>query len=179
MDSVMPPMHVIPNSTGVHLEKARRLLWTTVMDTEDYDYCAVSERLSNGEFPYRLVVITGTFYDDDRDEDMVYAGVRVVSPQQQGRENIMRALGDAEPLDVGWAYHLMAGYGLGAEVWSLAPMRATYEIYRAMITACRDEADAIESMFAFYMDRPLNRIGATGWDLVRGDLWPRKEEGDE
>ena len=34
----------------------------------------------------------------------------------------------------------------------------------------RQEARQCEFLFGFYLDRPVNRIGTTGWEALRGDL---------
>jgi len=34
------------------------------------------------------------------------------------------------------------------------------------------EAGMIEMLFGFYMDKQQNRIGATGWDVIKGNLDP-------
>lgn len=34
-----------------------------------------------------------------------------------------------------------------------------------------EQAPIIERMFGFFMDRPINRVGTTGWQLIKGQLY--------
>ena len=43
--------------------------------------------------------------------------------------------------------------------------------YKKLFKLCTDEAMLVTGLFGFYMDRYQNRIGATGWDLIKGDSW--------
>jgi hypothetical protein len=38
-----------------------------------------------------------------------------------------------------------------------------------LVRDARKEMRAITFMFGFYMNRPINAIGATGWDFIRGN----------
>lgn len=45
-----------------------------------------------------------------------------------------------------------------------------------VIEACKAEITPINVMFGFYMDKPQNRIGATGWDWIKGSVYPMPDE---
>ena len=43
--------------------------------------------------------------------------------------------------------------------------------FRKLMAACRRFANTeLELVFGFVMDRPVNRIGTTGWEALRGDV---------
>jgi hypothetical protein len=39
-----------------------------------------------------------------------------------------------------------------------------------ILSTLKKEADIANLLFGFYMDRPLNAIGSTGWDFINGDF---------
>jgi len=61
---------------------------------------------------------------------------------------------------------LLASYGVYAVL-----SRHDGNNYRAVLKEARKEAYMASAlMFGFYMDRPQNRIGSTGWDTIQGNL---------
>lgn len=50
-----------------------------------------------------------------------------------------------------------------------------------LLKAARKELLGVDMLFGFYMDRPLNAIGSTGWDFIKGDITAgfRKHEESE
>jgi hypothetical protein len=65
----------------------------------------------------------------------------------------------------------LAEYGTSAQLWS----GQSRNIKKAM-RAAKDVANAAKMMFGFMMDQPRNGFGATGWDLIRGNVWGDAEE---
>jgi hypothetical protein len=39
-----------------------------------------------------------------------------------------------------------------------------------ILSTLKKEANTASMLFGFYMDRPLNAIGSTGWDFINGDF---------
>lgn len=48
-----------------------------------------------------------------------------------------------------------------------------------IIRELRRKADNSNFLFGFMMDRPENGMGATGWDMIKGNCYPSKEEKGE
>ena len=59
----------------------------------------------------------------------------------------------------------MMEYGLGAIIWQKSGNNQ-----RKLLRDAKEELKKIRMLFGFYMDRPLNAIGSTGWDCIRGDI---------
>jgi len=43
--------------------------------------------------------------------------------------------------------------------------------YKKLFKLCTDETMLVTNLFGLYMDKAQNRIGATGWDFVRGNVY--------
>ena len=56
-------------------------------------------------------------------------------------------------------------YGVYTPVWSKDGNNCA-----RLMREARQEARQCEFLFGFYLDRPVNRIGTTGWESLRGDL---------
>ena len=46
----------------------------------------------------------------------------------------------------------------------------------ALLQEARQEFKKVQMLFGFYMDKPQNAVGATGWDFIKGELYPSKQE---
>lgn len=58
-------------------------------------------------------------------------------------------------------------YGISANLWQEAGNGKA-----KLITAAKEQCQIIPSLFGFYMDRYQNRMGATGWDFIKGSIYP-------
>jgi len=148
------------------------------MDWKTYGGTFVSKRLNNGEFDYRLLLDVTPLDDDTR----YIVSLNVVAPSQCMPKELQRAIdsfgmpeedlkrfveqgGDLALTEI------LHDYGISLPVWS----RAGNNIGK-MMRAARAEANLVESMFGFYLDRQYNAVGATGWDIIRGDMWGNRED---
>ena len=59
---------------------------------------------------------------------------------------------------------LLSEYGIKATLWQQQGNNQT-----VLLKAARKELAVIRTLFGFYMDKPQNRIGSTGWDFIKGD----------
>lgn len=131
------------------------------MDWKTYGGKFVSNRLNNGEFDYWLVINVINCLDS--------VEIQAVSPDSVSREDKDRAisscgwdsLDESNPLDM---VQVLSEHGIFAQLWESSGNNIA-----KLMQAARREAQLIEMLFGFYMDRPENQIGQDGWGLIRGE----------
>lgn len=143
---------------------------------QEYGGKFVSKRLNNGEFDYWLVIEVINIHDATGEEsaDKYAVSLLSVSPSEAGEENLRKAF-ECCGLDSEDQAELRANplvqiealtdYGIYAQLKSIGGNNLS-----KLMREIRKEADLSTMLYGFYMDRPENRIGSTGWDLQRGDL---------
>ena len=140
----------------------------------------ISTRQSNGEFDYYFVIELlnwrETVGEREAPPETYNVSLSVVSPQE-AQDKIGAALdccGITEAMlqsATGNGYRdsvlveALYTYGVHTPVWSKDGNN-----WRALMREARQEARQCEFLFGFYLDRPVNRIGTTGWEALRGDL---------
>jgi hypothetical protein len=140
----------------------------------------ISTRQSNGEFDYFFVIELlnwrETVGEREAPPETYNVSLSVVSPQE-AQDKIGAALdccGITEEMlqtatENGYRdsalVEALHGYGVHTPVWSKDGNNR-----RALMREARQEARQCEFLFGFYLDRPVNRIGTTGWESLRGDL---------
>lgn len=134
----------------------------------------VSKRLNNGEFDYWLVLELANMDDacgrDNEGQARYHASLAVVSPTEAKGE-LERAFdccgvpdnAKGEPLVQVEALH---SYGVHAVTWQASGNNA----HKLLKEGKREATLQSSFTFGFAMDRPVNRIGTTGWEALRGDL---------
>jgi hypothetical protein len=94
--------------------------------------------------------------------------ISAVAPEAVGEQEMVsarRSMGaEGIELDPQWLAVMLADYGVKAQLWQKSGNNA-----KTLLQAARKEFGSIRIFFGFYMDRPQNAIGSTGWDFVRGD----------
>jgi hypothetical protein len=137
----------------------------------------LSNKLNNGEFDYWLVVELLDMEEHVGEREAREMGgkyhisISVVSPSEAGNKNLNAAAESwgaevkVKDMTAETKVEMLSDYGVKATVWQKAGSNA-----KKLLKAARDEAVKVEGLFGFYMDRPLNRIGNTGWDFIRGDI---------
>ena len=150
------------------------------MDFTTYGGKWISTRQNNGEFDYFFVVELlnwrETVGEREAPPETYNVSLSVVSPQE-ARDKVGAALDccgiSAAMLETatrnGYRDHALVealySYGVHTPVWSKDGNN-----WRALFREARQEADSAATLFGFYLDRPVNRIGTTGWEALRGDL---------
>lgn len=130
----------------------------------------VSRRLNNGDWDYWIVlevVNMGEACGDDFPHKYM-VGLSAVSPEAAGPEKVARAIEDLNIGDDPDEMVKVEGlheYGVCARLWSDSGNNA-----RVLMQEARRQADFIELLFGFAMDKPQNRLGHNGWDLIKGDI---------
>jgi len=156
---------------------------------ETYGGQFVSKRLCNGydgkgavqgqdyDFHYWLVMDVRPNEDweyGSKKDPKYWVSLAVVSPEAADPKELQAAINSygipadelhrfmADPLLLVECLH---SCGVAACVW-----HGEGNNLSVLMKEARKEAQVVEMMFGFYMDRAQNMIGSTGWDTVRGDL---------
>lgn len=132
----------------------------------------ISGKLTNGEFAYWLVLELVNMWDATGDEkqDKYVVELSAVSPEQAGESGLKQAFDscgvpDESKQDALCQVEALHSYGIKANLVSRSGGNA-----HKLLREVKREAMAVEGLFGFYMDRPENRIGSTGWEFIKGDL---------
>jgi hypothetical protein len=59
----------------------------------------------------------------------------------------------------------LKSYGVYAQLWQQSGNN-----YRQLLKLAREQARVVAGLYGFYMDRPQNRIGTSGWRMQKGEL---------
>lgn len=174
--------HQVPNSLGINAQKmtttakrpAARVRFQLAIDRDDSSYW-ISSKHNNSDFDYWLVIhlLCLADYPDIHDYDY-HIQIMVIAPgevPESVRDEYISSLGcnddeyDHADTDARTMAILLAESGCGPTVWSKSGNNRK-KLYREAI----QEAQAIEMLLGFYLDKPINRIGTTGWEMLRGDF---------
>lgn len=148
-------------------------------DTNWLDYGSkwVSKKLNNGEFDYWLVIEILNMDDacgrDNEGKDKYNVSLSCVSPGEAGAENIAKAKeccgyedGTLTLTDIGLV-EMLSSYGVAAHLWQADGNNA-----HKLLKEAKKEANIVSSFtFGFSMDKATNRVGTTGWQAIKGQLW--------
>lgn len=165
------------HTLAVNLNQNGKMKFTQLSGDRDwmgYGAKFVSPRQNNGEFDYWLVIDFVNMDDacgrDNEGQAKYHVTVQCVAPSQVPAGDIQRA---AE--SCGWdgivdspltLVELLSSYGTHAVLWQSSGNNA-----HRLMRAARREAMTIAGLtFGFAMDRPVNRVGTTGWEAITGDI---------
>jgi hypothetical protein len=134
----------------------------------------ISKKLNNTEFDYWLIldVIDMDSATGEEGGDKYNVAIQAVSPQQAGQKNVDSALSACGFSDEQLERYgndpvvqakALSDYGIFAQLWQISGNNLS-----ELLKQARKEAVLIELLFGFYMDRPENRIGQNGWQLIQG-----------
>lgn len=134
----------------------------------------VSKKLNNGDFDYWIVEDLNPWIDGDGTYHLYLSVVAPSEAPEKVKSDAARCWGMSdEDLadfierygDLAWV-EILSSYGIKATLWHSEGTNL-----RVLRQEARKQADSIEMLFGFWMNRPLNLMGATGWDFIRGDVW--------
>jgi len=130
----------------------------------------ISPRQSNGEFDYYLVLDFVNMHEatGEEDQDKYYITVLAVAPglneevanQQLAEYGLPEDYVVTEEMKA----DALASYGIAAHLKVFSGNN-----YHKLLREAKKECQTIPLLFGFYMDRPENRLGATGWDFIAGN----------
>ena len=135
----------------------------------------MSQRLHNGNWPYYLFIKLIDM-EDAAGEEGFLVEIVAASPRAAGKKNVDKAIessgiSDDVKLTPELKAQLLADYGCAASLWN--KYDKTAQDGNILLAEAKKEAEAIQMLFGFYMDKPENMMGATGWDFIRGNLVPK------
>lgn len=142
---------------------------TTLIDNGDQKVWQ-SGVLSNGEFNYRLSVqitdIAAATGDDSAEFDVsVYVSKCVDSLTEHQKQQIIDTVGDVNITD-----NDILEYGYCARIDNANSV--TYNVTKTKALMAKNafikQFHLYESLLGFYLDKPQNRIGNSGWDFLAG-----------
>lgn len=150
---------------------------------KEYGGKFISNKLSNGEFDYYAIIEVFNWKELEGDNTKHTYGVEltVISPSQVSDEDKKRAIeswswGEEMTTHISpqmWV-DVLSSYGAG-----VTPVNSwNGNNITQLMKKAREEAQLCEMLFGFYMDRTVNGLGATGWDVLKDDLFPKREVED-
>lgn len=137
----------------------------------------ISKKLNNGEFDYWLVIElnnlveqTGTTHANFKYMTMTGAVAPMQITNKKLLNDLIRSHGSfSMPIE-----------GLVDETFSYGAYAHLTELYgnnaTNLLKETRKQLDIIELLFGFYMDKQQNGLGATGWDLIKGEVIPNVQK---
>lgn len=149
----------------------------TLQCEDDYESWYVSEKHNNEEYDYWYVIRLRDLdelekYGGDFEHNDKYQAVLMVSsPECLGEEKIrnqvLPCMGhiQCDSYNSKEMAVFVADYGCSAVLGSY-----TSNTEKDAVDQARKECIGAEILFGFYMDAPQNRIGNTGWDLLKGNI---------
>lgn len=144
------------------VEELRNLKWKKIRHAG-----YVSQKLNNGDFEYFLVLEVLDLREAC-DERGYVVSIHAVSEQKLGEDEVNRLLSDydqTEIIDEQTKAAMLAIEGYSAVLFCEKVFNK-----RKAVKLGKEQAEAIHVLFGFYMDQPLNLVGSTGWDFIRGDI---------
>lgn len=136
----------------------------------------VPEKFNNGDFDYWLIVKFDNMSELTDDYPSKYrVEIQAVAPSQVSKDDKKSAFSsmgiddkkeqERMSKDPQALAGILAEYGTSASLYSAEGNNAN-----ALMKEAKKQIPVINGMFGFYMDRPMNRIGNTGWDFIKGDI---------
>jgi len=140
----------------------------------DYGGKWISNRRNNGEFDYWFVIELRNWEDCVGEREAKEIGAKynlslsVVAPSQapeKERQSVLDSYGQESFQCLEREIEAFHAYGPKVNVWD-----ANGNNWCKLMRQAKEEANKADMLFGFYMDRPVNKIGTSGWEAIRGDL---------
>ena len=136
----------------------------------------VTKKLSNGEFDYAMVLevinLDEAMGQDNKRKKEYDVSVSVVAPDEfEQKISALESAGIDSPwdaLDFHQKVDIIYQYAGGARVFN-----DTSRNVHILLARAKKDCDIIPMLLGFYLDKKQNRIGATGWDVLKGNLVPK------
>jgi len=148
------------------------------MNWQTYGGKFVSKKLNNGDFDYWLVMDVINWHEATGDEspEKYCVEVMAIAPSELPQEELDSAwesCGYGESLEDSikkygdlFLVEMISSYMGGARIFSESGNNL-----KKLMKEAREQSDTMGNfLFGFAMDRYQNRIGSTGWDVLKGDI---------
>ena len=137
------------------------------IETGEYTF-ETENTFNNGEFDYKFVIsmidMDNACGDVSKGKFMGNLSV-VKSPKSIPKKEIKQVAKSMGVKESKVTYADLAEYGICANVENMLG-----DDYDKVVEILKEKISIINMMFGFFMDRPLNSIGSTGWDFLNGDI---------
>jgi hypothetical protein len=136
----------------------------------------ISKKKTNEDFDYWIVLEFINFLEATGEKingkDRYIVKIHVVAPSQvpeHEKEQALRSMGmgqstDEIPNDEMWV-EILDSYGTRAVIDVIEGNNI-----KKLMKKAHDKIAIMDIMFGFFMDQPTNRLGTTGWDMIKGDI---------
>lgn len=119
------------------------------------------------EIPCAIVKETLDMEEMVRNPPDKYSTTLYLVPEEiseEHKEDVMTSMGITEEMweNKNVRVSTIADYGLGVPVWSQSG-----EDISEISEDADSTAPAIQGLVGFFLDKPINRIGSTGWDVLK------------
>jgi len=141
----------------------------------DYDYHKLWISTTTIPSDWPVYLLLRLEYTDDWGDDVgfkYHVSVNAVAPQALSDEKIAEVISS-----IGESLEWYNGLSEEAKCQLILEYGTTVPLYqqggnnmRELLKGARKEANNISILFGFYMDRPVNAIGSTGWDWIKGEI---------
>ncbi len=135
----------------------------------------ISKKHNNGDFDYWYVVELINMHEATGEEDQpkYSLSISVVAPSEAPENERISAhqscgsdhYGGLNEYPIELQVDTLHSYGISASIWVKAG-----NSFKELWKEGHDELGRISMLFGYYMDRPVNMLGATGWDILKGDI---------
>jgi len=135
----------------------------------------ISKKHNNGDFDYWYVVELINMHDATGEEDQpkYHLSIAVVAPSEAPEDERISAhqscdsdhYGGLNEYPTEQQVDILHSYGISAPIWG-----KTGNNFKALWKEAHVELDKISMLFGSYMDQPVNMLGTTGWDILKGDI---------
>jgi hypothetical protein len=148
----------------------------TEIENGDYEIAWASPEIDHGDWPFRFLLriqYCEEWCPEWAERGKYYATIESVSPAAAGEENCRRAC-ESQGLSYEEQFltfgtdiqaKIVSDYGIKAVLWQEQGNNFK-KLKKEMLEKLREK----DFFFGFAMDQAQNRIGSTGWDLIKGDL---------
>jgi len=148
---------------------------TKVLYDNDSQKVMVSGVENYGDFNFRFAVKI-MYLEEYMSEDEVKeygkydVSLLAVSPESAGEENVNKAF-ESMGIDEEYRSNELVQYESLIEYGIFAVLASVHgNNLGKLLSEINNELKMANMLFGFYMDRPQNALGATGWDWIKGDL---------
>jgi hypothetical protein len=138
-----------------------------------------SKMINYGDFNFRTMIKVLKLEEWVSEEEVKQDGkysveILIVSPEQAGeklvkeaRESQSFAINEGESINAWTNYLALAEYGVYACLYAEKGNNL-----KELMKVALKKANQISFFFGIYMDNPVNMLGATGWDAIKGEINP-------
>jgi hypothetical protein len=145
----------------------------------------VDEKFNNGDFDYYLVIQFENLkesmgYEADHKYMVIINSVAPSLVSEQDLKGAFESMGVDDPTeqerirkDQKAIAGILSEYGLSAPLFNDVGDNA-----KKLMDEAKKQGPTITGLYGFYMDKPVNRLGNTGWDFIKGNigLKPKQDE---